>query len=169
MHEKKTTAHQATRDASTCVQALMHVQRGVRRTQHPMVHQCERVGLGEHRFKCVTTVPAPPTAPVPAPAPATAPASAPAPARAPSLGCLSKRETAMVGRLTMLAILAISPSSPTRRWSSELKALANTGIRFGMMNIQVMRCAYHVSRTFNSSSIIETAFTGPGGSPIRKP
>ena len=74
----------------------------------------------------------------------------------------------MVGGLAILAILAISPSSPTRRWSSALKALANIGIRSGMVDIQVILCVYHVSRTFNSSSIIEMAFTGPGGSPIRR-
>ena len=74
----------------------------------------------------------------------------------------------MVGSLAILAIFSESLQIPTQRWSSALKALANTGIRSGMVDIQVILCVYHVSRTFNSSSIIEMAFTGPGGSPIRR-
>ena len=58
-------------------------------TRHPIVHQCERVGLGELRFECVTSVPVTAAATVPAPAPATAPPSAPAPAFPPSHGRVS--------------------------------------------------------------------------------
>ena len=54
----------------------------------------------------------------------------------------------MVGGLAILAIFSESLQIPTQRWSSALKALANIGIRSGMVDIQVILCAYHVLRTF---------------------
>ena len=54
----------------------------------------------------------------------------------------------MVGGLAILAIFSESLQIPTQRWSSALKALANIGIRSGMVDIQVIVCAYHALRAF---------------------
>ena len=66
----------------------------------------------------------------------------------PPTGAFLRGKNTMVGSLTILAIFPESLQIPTQRWSSALKALANTGIRSGMVDIQVILCAYHVLRTF---------------------